>query len=507
MGRSTTDTCCLTLPLIVEKWQADRLEKRFELARQIYNSMLGKELKRLRYVEHLPEYKKISARMSEIYQDGQKETKEYKALSKRRGEILKDHGMTEFSFTTDMTSLYKWCSKNIDSVTAQSISNNIWRAFKKYLFGNGKKIHFKRKGTMTSLSGKNNKTGIKYRAGQIQWNGLQIRVKLDPDNIYEQQMLAHRIKFCRILKKAGRRKNHYYVQLVLEGRPEVKVNPDTGEVRHPVGVGRVGIDIGPQTIAYSAVSGAGLLELADRVQNIEREKRLLQRRLDRSRRAMNPNNYKEDGTIKRGVRLTRNKSRRYLAVQRELAYIQHKQAAIRKLQHTIMANQFLALGDSFYVEDMDWAALAKRAKKTEISEKTGKYKRKKRFGKSLGNKAPAMFIMILDNKLKSLGLEGVHKIPTTARASQYNHLTKTYTKKELSQRWNVMDDGTRIQRDMYSAFLIQHINEDNKTFNDQQLEADYPAFLQYHNEVVQQLRNNPCNITSMGIRGANRKHA
>ena len=40
MGRSTTDTCCLTLPLKIEKWQADRLEKRLEIARQIYNTLL-----------------------------------------------------------------------------------------------------------------------------------------------------------------------------------------------------------------------------------------------------------------------------------------------------------------------------------------------------------------------------------------------------------------------------------------------------------------------------------
>ena len=45
--RSTTDTCCLTLPLRLEKWQADRLAKRFEIARQIYNTLVRAELKKL----------------------------------------------------------------------------------------------------------------------------------------------------------------------------------------------------------------------------------------------------------------------------------------------------------------------------------------------------------------------------------------------------------------------------------------------------------------------------
>ena len=47
MAKATTDTCCLTLPLKLEKWQADRLEKRMEIARQIYNTLLRYELKKL----------------------------------------------------------------------------------------------------------------------------------------------------------------------------------------------------------------------------------------------------------------------------------------------------------------------------------------------------------------------------------------------------------------------------------------------------------------------------
>lgn len=45
MKKSNTDTCCLTLPLKLEKWQEDRLAKRFEIARQIYNTMVHAELK------------------------------------------------------------------------------------------------------------------------------------------------------------------------------------------------------------------------------------------------------------------------------------------------------------------------------------------------------------------------------------------------------------------------------------------------------------------------------
>ena len=57
--KATTNTCCLSLPLILKKWQSDRLEKRFEIARQIYNTLLNFELKKLRRLEQSAEYSVI----------------------------------------------------------------------------------------------------------------------------------------------------------------------------------------------------------------------------------------------------------------------------------------------------------------------------------------------------------------------------------------------------------------------------------------------------------------
>ena len=148
---------------------------------------------------------------------------------------------------------------------------------------------------------------------------------------------------------------------------------------------------------------------------------------------------------------------------------------------------------------MEWPALTHRAKKTEISEKTGRYKRKKRFGKSVGNKAPASLISMLDLKLKSRGMEGVVRVPTSVRASQYNHLSGEYHKKALSERWNHMPDGRRIQRDLYSAFLLQHINIENNTFDQNTLIRDYPQFVILHDLCVEDLRRAPKTLASMGI--------
>lgn len=500
MARSTTDTCCLTLPLKIEKWQADRLEKRLEIARQIYNTLLRFELKKLKQMEAREDYLAIQEQLKETKNDAERK-KLYKQIEKIRSET----GFSEYSFKTDIKAFYKHFQENIgSSVAVHGIASQVWIAFDKLFHGSGKAVHFKKRGELTtvrgySVAGKSGGIEIIFRNTFIEWKGLKLPIKLDPSNAYETEMLQKRVKYCRIIKKPGKNKNHFYVQLSLEGKPAVKYHQQTGEILHPVGHGNVGIDIGPQTIAYVADGEIELKELADQVNNIERKKRVLLRKMDRSRRATNPDNYNPDGTIKRGVKLTKNKSKRYIKCQRQLAHLMRQQAETRKRQHNELANHLLSLGDHFYIEDMEWPSLTHRSKKTEISEKTGKFNRKKRFGKSVGNKAPATLTTLLDLKLKSRGLEGVTKVNTMVRASQYNHITDDYQKKKLSDRWNNMPDGRKIQRDLYSAFLLQHMNETHDGFDKAALCRDYEQFTVLHDQCIKRLEQFKKTIASMGI--------
>lgn len=56
------------------------------------------------------------------------------------------------------------------------------------------------------------------------------------------------------------------------------------------------------------------------------------------------------------------------------------------------------------------------------------------FGKSIGNRAPAMLLTILDRKLHYYGKELIKMNTWKAKASQYNHYTGEYKKKSLSKR-------------------------------------------------------------------------
>ena len=506
MAKTSTETCCLTLPLRLEKWQEDRLAKRFEIARQLYNTLLRYEMKKLRRLEQMPEYREAEAALKAFpLREEKKYTPEQKAIFKQRDKLRKDAGFTEYAFKSDMKMFYKHFKDNIGSnVAVHGIAPQVWAAFDRLFYGNGRQLHFKSFGELNSVRGystrKSGGVEIMFRGTYVEWKGLKLPVKPDEKNAYETEMLSHHIKYCRILRKPGKTRSRWYVQLSLEGKPTVKQDKRTGAVRHPVGSGAVGIDIGPQTIAYCTQTTASLQVLADGVQNIENQKRLLQRKLDRSRRAMNPDNYAADGTIRRGVKLTRYKSVRYRRLQKELAYLQYQQADMRKRQHNALANELLSLGDRFYVEDMAWPQLTHRGNKTEISEKTGRYKRKKRFGKSVANRAPATLIAMLNQKLVSRGYEAIAKVDTHVRASQYNHLSDTYEKKTLSQRWNDMPDGRRIQRDLYSAFLLQHMNAECTDFDKEALCRDYEKFVLFHDQAMEKVLSMSNPLTSMGVR-------
>ncbi|MGW9607706.1 RNA-guided endonuclease TnpB family protein, partial [Heyndrickxia sporothermodurans] len=155
-----------------------------------------------------------------------------------------------------------------------------------------------------------------------------------------------------------------------------------------LGKGKVGLDIGISTVAVSALTKVSLVNLAEQVKEISREITLTQRKMDRSKRTTNPQNFHVDGTIKKGKKYWVF-STRYKKLRAKLKEFHRKQAVIRTLSHRTLANRLLELGDTFYIETMNFKALQKRKKETEVSVKTGKYKRKKRFGKSLGHRAPA----------------------------------------------------------------------------------------------------------------------
>lgn len=491
MEVNTLSNFILTLELNTEKYQEDILDKRLEIARNMYNGSLGELFKRYNSMKQSKEYQKIC------------KLPKGKERNQMFNKLNKIHGLTEYSLHEHIKFMQHNFKGNIDSSTAQKIATRCFNAFQKIMFHRANRIYFKKYSEMNSLEGKSNKTGIKFKDGALMWNGLKIPVIAKKNDTYVQMALENKIKYCRIVRKLVRRKQKYYLQLILDGTPPIKINNETGEIKNGIGSGRVGIDIGTQTIAYSSKHDVKLLELAPEIDNIEKEKRMLQRKLDRQRRSNNPNKYNENGTIKRGNKDKWHKSKKYIKTQNELREIQRKQADIRNQSHNKLANSIVSLGNEVYVETMNYKGLQKRSHKTTVNKKTGKFNKKKRFGKSLANKAPSMFLTILANKLKRHG-KILLKIDTfKIKASQYNHIKDEYIKKELSERWNVFNinnEEIKIQRDLYSAFIIMCTEDNLKETNRKLCNKEFKNFKKLHNiEIIRIKNSNNKIISSMGM--------
>ena len=389
----------------------------------------------------------------------------------------------------------------VHSHISQKTADYVWRAFYAFFYHGGKEIHFSKWSEFTTISSKSAASGIIYRGnGIIEINKMVIKAVMDKKDRYgyQQEALKRPVRFCSLSRKWYANGWKYFLQLTLDGKPPMKIDPNTGELIHALGSGRVGHDIGTQTLASCGESNVQLIELADRVKPIDSQLRRINRAMDRSRRATNPqmfdaagcaipiNKLPKDCLTERNTRCWY-KSKRYLQLEGIRRELYRRQAELRAQQHHELANQLLAFGDVHFIEEMRFRALAKKSKEDKVNAK-GKHRRKKRFGKSISNKAPASFVTILKQKVENAGGACIKVDTIHMKASQFNHLTETYTKKNLSQRWNIMPDGKHIQRDLYSAFLIMNVNDTYNAADVQRCNNTYPRFIQLHDAEIERLK-------------------
>ena len=264
---------------------------------------------------------------------------------------------------------------------------------------------------------------------------------------------TYRPCYATLVIKMIRGKYRVYLHLTIEGKTKLKYDKH-GNPRHKYGKGVIGADIGTQTVAYTSDTEVGLKNLSERgnsIQTSERKERLLYRAMDRSRRAANPQNYNEDGTVKKG-RKTWKYSNHYKKLKAKHSELCRINAVNRQLAINEDANHLRSLGDTFVTEPKNASKLMKRAKETAVNDK-GRFNKKKRFGKSIKNRCPSGFQTTVEKKFKTTGGTYI-EVPNNYRASQYDHTVDDYIKKKLSDRLYKLQDGTEVQRDWYSSFLL-----------------------------------------------------
>ena len=172
--------------------------------------------------------------------------------------------------------------------------------------------------------------------------------------------------------------------------------------------------------------------------------RRLQRAMDRSRRATNPECFNPNRTWKKGAKATV-RSRRYQALALKRRERDRRLASERKRSHGQLANAVLGRGSEVRLEKLSYKAWQKT------------------FGRSVTVRGPGGFVAILKRKLQALDGNLVEINPYETALSQFDHTTGEYVKKPLKRRVHYFGDGTTapVHRDLYSAFLARHCGCEN----------------------------------------------
>ena len=537
----------VTFLLQTKKWQEEQFNKRFKVLTELYNNIQRKFIRKFHYISQSKEFKQLNSindyklRSKELNKFlSENESSIFYSKKNKKQVVFSKYGIATYaskyfySKNKDNSMCYL-DSIGINSVMLVNISSRAWAAWEKFLYEKGKKIKlYKNNEEINSYSitkvvsnGKYNfinmdmsevlsKNLIKILYKKTKDNNgktkklyMEIPFVVNPNSEYESQAFNDTYEEVKILRKKIRGKYKYYIQFVFNGMPYNK--------GRKIGTGNVGIDLGTSTIAISSDTKVYIDELAKGINNDAKKMRVLQRKLDRSRRANNPLMYNENGTIKRfskkDIRPKWVFSKNYLKIKDRINNISRVISEKRKISHNMLCNNIMPLGNNFIVENNTISALAKRSTETKTNE-NGKNCCKKRFGKSIASHAPAMFIQTLENKLKFMGGK-LNYIPLYMSASQFDFTSSQFNKHSLSTRRITLSNGNTHLRDTLAAFNIQHaiitcdkkdkkrkLEDDKKesNYNVKQMFKDYENFKTLEKtEIERHLKNNTKIPLSIGI--------
>lgn len=450
-------------------------------------------------------------------------------------------------------------TQKIGSIFLQTLGNAIWDSVSSVLFEGAHHVHFRKYGDLPEIRGKQIERGITVhlnKKGEIEFHmdGVSsFRPRVPGDDLFLQEELAKLTDFL-LDKKAEetaialykekniltdtfrpcyaalkceriRGKMRVFVHLTLEGNPLPKKNRKDGSMRHDFSKkGIVGSDLGPQSIAVTARGETVLENLAERGhestrKHENREARLL-RMMDRSRRATNPDNYNKNGTVKlRAQRIAAAKARaekdgkeynpkdypewicskNYKKLRYQYREQSRRNADTRQYANQELANKIRAKGDFLVIEPKNAAKLAKKAKESKVIVKpdgTKRNTRRKRFGKSIHYRCPGFLQADLEKKFPT----GHYiEVPAGYRASQYDHTAEEYIKKELSDRVFELFDGTPVQRDMYSSYLLSCPEESFEHIDLKKCKENFDGFLENMRSTIKEIVDEGRTVCNSGI--------
>lgn len=351
------------------------------------------------------------------------------------------------SFACKCADASVWIAQKLDKQCIQKIATRAFKASERVLFGKAKSTRFKQKHQFKSLEGKTNKQGIRWMNKQLVWGKLKLNCLIQRYDPVILHGLNSSIKYVRLLWKFINGKRRWYAQLINEGYPFVKP-------QNQLGRGVVGLDLNVSAVGIVSDSEASLEEFCIELKEHEKEIRSLQRQMQRSQRATNPDNYEPDFQARRGNRIVTKKgknkkgkhrwnhSKRYLKIRAKKAELQRKQREHRRSLHGRLVNRTLRKGHHFKMEKVSVKAWQKR------------------WGKQIGYKAPGTFQSQLVQKAESAAGIVEQFSTQTTKLSQTCQCGRIQ-KKSLSQRVHQCECGVVVKRDVYTAFLSRSVTDNH----------------------------------------------
>jgi putative transposase len=426
-----TSSFVTEIPLITTSKDLSVLAARLEAGRQLYNAVLSEGKNRLQLVRDSELYS-----YARLIDKKDKKSKSAAFQKAREAYRFSDYDLQAFANKTAIASV--WIKSHLDAQTIQKVATRAFKALERMAFGKAKKVRFKHIGQFASLEGKTNKQGIRWTGNGVEWSKLKLSSIITNDPVILHG-LNSKIKYVRLVRRILNQKTYWFAQLVCEGEPYQKP-------RNIIGDGTVGIDLGVSTVAIVGDKETVWTPFAVELTSKQKKIRKLQRKIDRQRRANNPNNFNPNGTVKKGSKRW-NKSNRYKKTVAKKREIERKQAAQRKSSHGKLVNRTLKLGKHIKTEKVSVIAWQKN------------------WGKSIGFKSPSSFQSELKRKAENAG-GTVLMFSTRKTALSQTCLCGNKQKKSLSQRVHHCSVcGLKMQRDILSAYLSRYVDPKTETLS------------------------------------------
>ena len=493
--RAQTPSYVVSVKLMLSESIENHLEKSFNIANSAYNEALSFGLKRFEALKQNSDYQNllVAKRQALSGMATLKKTKrktvglsqQVKLCNRALFLLQKAYSLTEFGLSAHLSAQRRKEGSSYRHLSAgelQVIASQAYKTLEKVLFYQIKphKVRFRSKfdlnvsyrnrvNTEATRLVPSDKLGIAHRL-YIHKASTFVDIPVKAFNTYQQMSLMRsaKIKYVQIIRKTIRGKKVYYLQIVCQGFPPSKVTK---------GEGVVGIDPGISTVAFASSTEVAMVDLVPK--NIAQKEKLLKqldRRIEQCQRVNNPECYHLDGTVKKGARFKHPSNRQVRLRNRRLKIYRSLSEERKKLQGQLV-NRLVSQASSIRIEDLNVKGLQRRSRDIRINPKTNRPYSKKRYGKAIFRAAPSGFRVALETRAAQLGIDVEVISPKDVKPSQYNHITQTFEKKPLSTRvYDLSDDYPDVQRDLYSAFLIGHIEKGH--YQQTQLEQDFPDF--YH---------------------------